>query len=79
MPFRVIGTMSKKGQSTWGQDQDDVVLIPLVTARQRVLGRNLANARAVSYTHLRAHETVLDIVCRLLLDKKHSCHTHTLC
>ena len=24
----------------------------------------------VSYTHLRAHETVLDIVCRLLLDKK---------
>ena len=24
---------------------------------------------AVSYTHLRAHETVLDIVCRLLLDK----------
>ena len=28
----------------------------------------------VSYTHLRAHETVLDIVCRLLLEKK---HTHT--
>ena len=26
----------------------------------------------VSYTHLRAHETVLDIVCRLLLDKKTS-------
>ena len=25
---------------------------------------------AVSYTHLRAHETVLDIVCRLLLEKK---------
>ena len=26
--------------------------------------------RSVSYTHLRAHETVLDIVCRLLLEKK---------
>ena len=25
---------------------------------------------AVSYTHLRAHETVLDIVCRLLLEQK---------
>ena len=25
---------------------------------------------SVSYTHLRAHETVLDIVCRLLLEKK---------
>ena len=27
-------------------------------------------ADTVSYTHLRAHETVLDIVCRLLLEKK---------
>ena len=27
-------------------------------------------AEPVSYTHLRAHETVLDLVCRLLLDKK---------
>ena len=25
---------------------------------------------AVSYTHLRAHETVLELVCRLLLEKK---------
>ena len=31
---------------------------------------------AVSYTHLRAHETVLDLVCRLLLEKKKS-QTHT--
>ena len=35
---------------------------------------------AVSYTHLRAHETVLDLVCRLLLETKnntHTTHTHT--
>src|SRR5665811_1953917 len=30
---------------------------------------NLQSIRAVSYTHLRAHETVLDLVCRLLLEK----------
>ena len=29
----------------------------------------------VSYTHLRAHETVLDLVCRLLLEKKKTIHT----
>ena len=29
----------------------------------------------VSYTHLRAHETVLDLVCRLLLEKKQPEHT----
>ena len=34
---------------------------------------------AVSYTHLRAHETVLDLVCRLLLEKKknHRFYHHT--
>ena len=33
----------------------------------------------VSYTHLRAHETVLDLVCRLLLEKKktNNNNTHT--
>ena len=33
------------------------------------LGQNFVNDpnTAVSYTHLRAHETVLDLVCRLLL------------
>ena len=31
---------------------------------------NLVVFGAVSYTHLRAHETVLDLVCRLLLEKK---------
>ena len=30
--------------------------------------------RTVSYTHLRAHETVLDLVCRLLLEKKNYHH-----
>ena len=31
----------------------------------------------VSYTHLRAHETVLDLVCRLLLEKKKQEDLHT--
>ena len=32
--------------------------------------RHLKPGMPVSYTHLRAHETVLDLVCRLLLEKK---------
>ena len=35
---------------------------------------NAADIDPVSYTHLRAHETVLDLVCRLLLDKKQHQH-----
>ena len=35
-------------------------------------------AGPVSYTHLRAHETVLELVCRLLLEKKKTSTTHQL-
>ena len=37
-PYTVIGLLASKGQSTGGQDQDDVVLIPLTTAQERLLG-----------------------------------------
>ena len=36
----------------------------------RVVYTDLDGTMTVSYTHLRAHETVLDLVCRLLLEKK---------
>ena len=35
-----------------------------------IIKEKMSDIEAVSYTHLRAHETVLDIVCRLLLEKK---------
>ena len=38
VPFRVVGVLESKGQSSWGQDQDDVVLMPFSTAERRVLG-----------------------------------------
>ena len=34
------------------------------------LAVDMVDRAPVSYTHLRAHETVLDLVCRLLLEKK---------
>lgn len=37
-PFRVIGILEKKGQSAGGQDQDDIIFIPLTTAQQRMMG-----------------------------------------
>jgi putative ABC transport system permease protein len=54
VPFTVIGLLTRKGQSTWGQDQDDVVLIPLSTAKKRVLGVSRANARFVGQIQIKA-------------------------
>ena len=39
VPFRVIGILESKGQASFGRDQDDVVFIPISTARMRVSGR----------------------------------------
>ncbi|MBI4590272.1 MAG: ABC transporter permease [Candidatus Rokubacteria bacterium] len=47
VPFTVIGVLDRKGQNTWGQDQDDTILIPLSTAKKKVMGVSQANARSV--------------------------------
>lgn len=46
VPFQVIGVLTPKGQSVMGRDQDDVVLMPITTARLRVSGKSqLQNER----------------------------------
>ena len=40
VPFTVIGMTRSKGQTPWGQDQDDVIFLPLRAAKKRVLGSN---------------------------------------
>ena len=37
-PYTIIGLIASKGQSNMGQDQDDIVLIPLTTAQERLIG-----------------------------------------
>lgn len=38
VPFTIIGVLDTKGQSLMGHDQDDLILMPIKTARSRVLG-----------------------------------------
>lgn len=40
VPFEIVGLLSVKGQSAMGRDQDDVMLIPITTARNRVVGKS---------------------------------------
>jgi len=47
VPFTVVGVLDLKGQNPWGQDQDDIVMVPLSTARQKLFGRIPGQARAV--------------------------------
>jgi putative ABC transport system permease protein len=56
VPLTVVGVLARKGQSTQGQDQDDTVLVPLSTAKKKVLGTSQANARAVNGILVRVRE-----------------------
>jgi putative ABC transport system permease protein len=56
VPMQVIGVLERKGQSLQGQDQDDVILMPISTARNRVLGGNLAKLRSVGSISIKVRE-----------------------
>jgi putative ABC transport system permease protein len=56
VPMQVIGVLERKGQSLGGQDQDDVMLMPISTARNRVLGGNAAKLRSVGSISIKVRE-----------------------
>jgi putative ABC transport system permease protein len=52
----VVGVLERKGQNTWGQDQDDVIMIPLTTAKRKVLGVTQANARTIGAISIKVRD-----------------------
>jgi putative ABC transport system permease protein len=42
VPMTVVGVLESKGQTGWGGDADDVVMVPLDTARRRLQGAGMA-------------------------------------
>jgi len=76
VPFTVIGVLDRKGQSTSGQDQDDTILIPLSTAKKKVLGASRAGFRSVwaIYYKIRPGEdmTEAEAQLRVLLRERHN-------
>ena len=62
-------------QVTWLSGTDAAAVDSWLTAQGYPTRTALIPTFPVSYTHLRAHETVLDLVCRLLLEKKTTTHT----
>jgi putative ABC transport system permease protein len=55
--YTVIGVLAEKGQDFTGRDQDDVIFIPLSSAKIFTLGRNRANPDAVHSILIKADST----------------------
>jgi putative ABC transport system permease protein len=75
VPFTVAGVLSSKGQSPTGQDQDDVIILPLTTARKKVIGASQANANAVGTIMVQARGSAMmqeaELETRELLRQRH--------
>jgi putative ABC transport system permease protein len=75
VPFTVVGVLEPKGQSAWGQDQDDLILIPISTAKRKVLGVNKSNPRSVGAISVRVKAADLmedaEVQIRELLRQRH--------
>ncbi|HZW23808.1 ABC transporter permease [Noviherbaspirillum sp.] len=56
VPFTIIGVLERKGQSMMGQDQDDVVMLPLSTARNRLFGNTQGKLRRVGTIQVKVRE-----------------------
>jgi putative ABC transport system permease protein len=76
VPFTVSGVLEPKGQSAWGQDQDDLILVPISTAKKKVIGTSTqANPRVVGSISVRVREGVpmaeAEAQMRALLRQRH--------
>jgi putative ABC transport system permease protein len=58
VPFTIVGLLEAKGQSYMGQDQDDVVLIPINTARGRILGQSQGRLRTIGNANIKMTDSV---------------------
>lgn len=53
VPFNVIGVLSSKGSSSFGRDQDDVILLPISTARTQIVGKSEVQADQVGRIYIK--------------------------
>jgi|SRR5579871_669797 len=56
VPFTVVGVLAPKGQSPTGQDQDDVIIMPISTAKKKVVGGRQNNMLTVGQILVQARE-----------------------
>ncbi len=71
VPFTVVGTLSARGQTSVGQDQDDTVIVPYSSALQRLTGGTFVNEVMVSGNDASATDAVQTEI-TALLERRHN-------
>ena len=71
VPFKVIGILGSKGQTGFGRDQDDIVMVPITTHQQRLSGQTWVNSIQLSASSPDVVDGVVDSTERLLRLQHH--------
>jgi macrolide transport system ATP-binding/permease protein len=69
IPFRVVGVLTPKGANASGNDQDDLALMPLGTARMRLYGRSYLRSITVQVDDVDAGATAQAAIRALLIER----------
>jgi putative ABC transport system permease protein len=56
VPVTIVGLLEKKGQNSMGQDQDDVVIVPISTYRNRVQGSSAGKLKRIGSISVKVRE-----------------------
>lgn len=66
IPFKIIGVLSEKGENTFGQDQDDVILAPYTSVQKRILAVTYLQSIVTSAVSEDAAEKAVDEITTIL-------------
>ncbi|MGN0951136.1 MAG: ABC transporter permease [Mitsuokella sp.] len=70
-PYKVIGLLASKGQSSMGQDQDDMIYVPITTAMERMLGITYVQSINVQVSDATKMDQVQENIETLLRQRHH--------
>ena len=56
VPVTIVGVLGRKGQNMTGNDQDDVIMVPLSTARNRIVGVEAGKPRQVGMIQIKVFD-----------------------
>jgi putative ABC transport system permease protein len=69
--FKVVGTLTPKGAGPTGQDQDDVIVVPITTALRRILNRHKINFMSVGCVSQRMMPLAEEEIANFLRSRHH--------
>ncbi len=70
IPLKVVGVLKQKGENTFGQDQDDIIIAPYTSVQKRVLAQTYLQSIVASSISEDESESAVNEI-KLILEKQH--------